>query len=145
MYGATIADGIDDTYVSNDASFSKFVSTLNTLKPTLIVAGSRGAELVARLLEEDGETYEGTVLLLGPVYLSRVIDTKRKNHIVIVHGSMDKNENIESVRGLIANNHKQTTLIEATNKGHNLKFENKKELLNVIHYVVTKKYVELIH
>ena len=127
MYGATIADGIDDTYVSNDASFSKFVSTLNTLKPTLIVAGSRGAELVARLLEEDGETYEGTVLLLGPVYLSRVIDTKRKNHIVI------------------ANNHKQTTLIEATNKGHNLKFENKKELLNVIHYVVTKKYVELIH
>jgi hypothetical protein len=39
MYGVTIADGIDDTYVSNDASFSKFISTLNTLKQTLIVAG----------------------------------------------------------------------------------------------------------
>ena len=50
MSGVTIATGIDKTYVSNDESFTKFVNTIETIKPTLIVAGSRGAELVARLL-----------------------------------------------------------------------------------------------
>lgn len=48
--GVTIATGIDKHYVSNDESFTKFVNTIETIKPTLIVAGSRGVELVARLL-----------------------------------------------------------------------------------------------
>lgn len=135
MCGITIAEGIDSDYVSNDTSFTKFVGTIETLRPTLIVAGSRGAELVARLLEEAADKYKGTILLLGPVYLSRVFDAKSKNRVVIVHGSKDKNENIESVRGLVASHHKKATLIEATNKGHDLSFEKKSVLANVMRYV----------
>ena len=135
MSGVTIADGIDKTYMSNDSSFKKFVNTIETIKPTLIVAGSRGAELVARLLEEAHGKYKGKILLFGAVYLTRVFDANKKNALILVHGAHDKNEKIESVRGLVANHKKNATLIEAKNKGHDMNFEDKSTLLNVIRYV----------
>ena len=135
MSGVTIADGIDKTYVSNDESFKKFVNTIETIKPTLIVAGSRGAELVARLLEEAHDKYKGKVLLFGGVHLTRVFDANKKNALILVHGAQDKNEKIESVRGLVANHNKKATLIEAKNKGHDMNFEDKSLLVNVIRYV----------
>ena len=140
MSGVTIADGIDKTYMSNDSSFKKFVNTIETIKPTLIVAGSRGAELVARLLEElymknTRVKYKGKILLFGAVHLTRVFDANKKNALILVHGAHDKNEKIESVRGLVANHKKNATLIEAKNKGHDMNFEDKSTLLNVIRYV----------
>ena len=134
MSGVTIADGIDKTYVSNNESFKKFVNTIETIKPTLIVAGSRGAELVARLLEEAHDKYKGKILLFGAVHLTRVFDANKKNALILVHGAQDKNEKIESVRGLVVN-HKKAKLVEANNKGHDMNFEDKSVLVNVIRYV----------
>ena len=135
MNGVTIADGIDKTYVSNDSSFIKFVNTIETIKPTLIVAGSRGAELIARLLEEAYDKYNGKILLFGAVYLTRVFEANKKNALILVHGVYDENEKIESVRGLVANHNRKATLIEAKNKGHDMNFEDKSVLVNVIRYV----------
>ena len=135
MSGVTIADGIDKTYVSNDESFKKFVNTIESIKPTLIVAGSRGAELVARLLEEAHDKYKGKILLFGAVYLTRVFDANKNNCLILVHGAQDKNEQIESVRGLVANHTRKATLVEAKNKGHDMNFEDKSVLVNVIRYV----------
>ena len=136
MCGVYVAQGIDKDYVSDNASFTNFVKTLETLKPTLIVAGSRGAELVARLLEKAADTYDGTILLFGAVHLSRVFDADTKNRLMIVHGSLDENEKIEAVRWLVAHNNKRAKLIEATDKGHALSFENKSVLVNLMRYAM---------
>jgi hypothetical protein len=134
MSGVNIANGIDNTYVSNDESFTKFVHTIETIKPTLIVAGSRGAELVARLLKDVSDKYKGKILLFGAVQLTQVFEANNNNlWLVLVHGVKDSNEQINSVRGLVAA-HKKAKLIEAKDKGHNLIFEES-VLANVIRYV----------
>lgn len=144
MRGVTIARGIDRDYASNDDSFEKFVGTIATIRPTLIVAGSRGAELVARVLKDNiaSKQYGGPILLFGPVFLSDVFEAKRKNKLFIVHGSDDKNEQIGGVRALVAthNNKKlspqqgASTLIEATTQGHSLSFP-KQTMSNILKYV----------
>lgn len=141
--GVTIADGISRDYAANDASFAKFAATVETLRPTVIVAGSRGTELVTRLFSDSGSSkspYHGAVLLFGPVHLSALFDAlrSRKNRLVIVHGTKDQNEKIESVRGLVAGRSRTTRLVEATTKGHDMSFDEndgKRTMRRVIRYV----------
>lgn len=128
--GVTIAKGIDKHYVSNDESYIKFVSTVETIRPTLIIAGSRGTELVARFINE----YKGAIMILGGVHITTLFETNPKNKILLVHGSEDVNEKIEVVRGL-AHKHK-AKLVEATTKGHDMSFDNKQTLVNLIQYAL---------
>lgn len=128
--GVTIAKGIDKHYVSNDDSFEKFVNTVETIRPTLIIAGSRGTELVTRFIKD----YKGAIMILGGVHLSKLFETNPKNKILLVHGSEDVNERIKVVRGL-AHKHK-AKLVEATTKGHDMSFDNKQTLVNLIQYAL---------
>lgn len=123
--GVTIAEGIDTHYVSNDSSFNKFVATVETVRPTLIVAGSRGTELVTRLFKDTPKKYSESVLLLGPVHLSELFDAlkSKRNRLFIVHGTKDTNEPIGMVRALVTGRTQTTRLVEATTKGHNLNFD----------------------
>ena len=128
--GIAIAKGIDKHYVSNDESFKKFVSTVETIRPTLIIAGSRGTELVARFIKD----YKGAIMILGGVHITTLFETNPKNKILLVHGSEDVNEKIKVVRGL-AHKHK-AKLVEATTKGHDMSFDNKQTLVNLIQYAL---------
>ena len=133
MKNVTIAEGIDYAYVDNKSSLSKFHNTLETMKPSMIIAGSRGAELITALLTKYPDFYKDRIVLFGPVHLKKLFDAVNNNNkLTIVHGVLDNNEKIDNVRGLVSNK-KNTHLIEATTQGHKLEFE-KHVLNNVINY-----------
>ena len=141
MKNVTIAEGIDNDYVNNKTSVSKFHNTLETIKPTMIIAGSRGAELITSLLTKypciidrsDGKSQiKDKIVLFGSVHLKKLFDAINNNKLTIVHGVLDDNEKIDNVRGLVSNR-KNTHLIEATRQGHKLEFD-KNVLNNVINY-----------
>lgn len=133
MKNVTIAEGIDNDYVNNKASVSKFHNTLETIKPTMIIAGSRGAELITSLMTKYPDFYKEKIVLFGPVHLKKLFDAINNNKLTIVHGVLDDNEKIDNVRGLVSNRKKHTHLIEATRQGHKLEFD-KNVLNNVINY-----------
>ena len=133
MKNVTIAEGIDNDYVNNKASISKFHNTLETIKPTMIIAGSRGAELITSLLTKYPDFYKDKIVLFGPVHLKKLFDAINNNKLTIVHGVLDDNEKIDNVRGLVSSRKKNTYLIEATIQGHKLEFD-KNVLNNVINY-----------
>ena len=135
-----ILPGLDFDYVDNDASFEQFVHHMLTNEPMAvdtIIAGSRGAELIARILEEDplrGTIHERfTILLFGPVHLNRIVPSSN-NKIVIVHGVHDTNDRIKSVRAYTERHQPHVTLIEVDNKGHNLAFEQTQHLLDIVYF-----------
>jgi len=140
MKGVSIANGINNTYVNDNSSFQSFEHTMTTLKPDVLVAGSRGTALITRILSHNSDAYKGSILLFGPVHLRELIDTLKKspyskrNKLVIVHGTHDTNERIETVRGLVAT-YSHATLIEATTKGHDMGFDNKQTVINVVDFV----------
>ena len=133
MKHVTIAEGIDYAYVDNKSSLSKFHNTLETINPTMIIAGSRGTELITALLTKYPDFYKDKIVLFGPVHLKKLFDAINNNKLTIVHGVLDDNEKIDNVRGLVSNRKKHTHLIEATIQGHKLEFD--KNVLNkVINY-----------
>jgi hypothetical protein len=138
--GVSIAHGVNNIYVNDNASFISFEHTIHTLKPDVIVAGSRGTALITRMLSHDPSAYKGTILLFGPVHLHELIDIlkmspySKRNKLVIVHGTNDTNERIENVRALVSM-YSHATLIEATTKGHDMGFNNKQIIMNIIDFV----------
>lgn len=133
MKNITIAEGINKDYVNDEKSLVKFYHTIETIKPFLIIAGSRGAELVTDLLKKYPNVYKNRILLFGPVHLCKLFDIIDTNKLTIVHGLKDTNEKIENVRGLVFNRKKNTFLIEDTLKGHKLEFDEQ-TLNNIIRY-----------
>lgn len=136
-YSIHFTDGIHDTDVDDDQSFTSLLDTITRVKPTLIVAGSRGTTLMTRLLTLIPSAYEGGVLLLGPVHLRplmETIETRSIRKLVIVHGVHDFNERIDTVRRVVATSSAPVTLIEATTAGHNMAFEHVETLHNVVEY-----------
>lgn len=123
-----IATGIDHHYVNNDDSFYKFIYQMKEFTPDVIVAGSRGAELVARVLSSgESELLKNCkILLFGPVYLQDLLckNNVHNNPIIIVHGKHDVNERIEMVRSAVEtfDCKKVCTLIE-TNHGHDMSMD----------------------
>lgn len=121
-----IATGIDHDYVNNDESFQNFVRQMKEFTPDVIVAGSRGAELVARVLSSESELLKNCkILLFGAVYLQDLLCKNNfNNQIIIVHGKHDVNERIEIVRSAVETCHckQDCTLIE-TNNGHDMSMD----------------------
>tara|TARA_Y100000389_G_C17374900_1_gene471121 strand:+ start:381 stop:956 length:576 start_codon:yes stop_codon:yes gene_type:complete len=135
MKNVTIVDGINKYYTNDPDSLIKFVGTLETIKPTMIIAGSRGTKLLTTLFTKYPETYNNKIILFGPVHLDQ-FSQKLSNRIkvTIVHGSQDSNEKIGNVRALVSNK-KNIQLIEATRQGHSLQFEP-----NTINHIINYAY-----
>jgi hypothetical protein len=121
-----IATGIDHDYVNNDESFQNFIRQTNAFTPDVIVAGSRGTELVARVLSSESEILKNCkILLFGAVYLQDLLCKNNfNNQIIIVHGKHDVNERIEMVRSAVETCHckQHCTLIE-TNNSHDMSMD----------------------
>lgn len=118
--GAVIAESVDMNYPED--SIKDFVSTVNVIKPTIIIAGSRGTELLRELLKNTNVThYPKCIILFGPVHLQAFFKAVKKDtqvKILVVHGTKDGNEKIESVRSLVQKFNAK--LVEVTNQGHSL-------------------------
>jgi hypothetical protein len=58
------------------------------------------------------------------------------NRLVIVHGTLDLIESIDTVRASVAarNTHVHTTLLEAIKAGHKLAFKEKGMIIDIIEY-----------
>lgn len=131
--------GLDFDYVDSDESFEQFVHHMLTHEHTpvdMIVAGSRGAELIARILAEAPFT-NCTILLFGPIHLNRIVPSSN-NKIVIVHGVDDTNERIDSVRAYTQRHQPNVTLIEVDDNGHDLAFEETKPIRDIINFVFSQ-------
>ena len=129
IHNITLADNIDPTYTSNDQSFEAVVKTIEDLQPALVIAGSRGVELVSRLVSVNSEQ---RFMLLGGVHFDGVMNGENK--ILLVHGTNDPNEKIEIVRGITYNNKSRVRLVEVPSKSHDLNFDNKEAIINLIKY-----------
>ena len=123
------ANNIDPIYTSNDQSFESVVKTIVELRPSLVIAGSRGTELVSRLITVNSEQ---RFMLLGGVHLDGVMNGENK--ILLVHGTEDPNEKIEIVRGLTFKNKSRVKLVEVPSKSHDLSFDNKETIMDLINY-----------
>lgn len=122
--GAVILENIDRDYPEN--SYDDFLTVLRSLKPTLVVAGSRGTALVTAALRSDEVKFK--VLLFGPTKLFEYFQANQQNtKTTIVHGTNDPNEKIQQVRSYVSN---KTKLIEVTTQGHSLDIQSNK--LNTI-------------
>lgn len=132
-----VVEDMNDHYPEDDPSFTQLLHRLKQSTPTLLIAGSRGTSLLTRMLLHAPTAYKGTLLVLGPVHLRELIDTLEglPNRLVIVHGTHDPNERIEHVRRLVASC-VNATLVEATNKSHDMGFDQKETLVEVIEYVL---------
>lgn len=124
-----IATGIDHHYVNNDESFQNFIRQIKEFTPDVIVAGSRGTELVARVLSSDNKSElvkNCKILLFGPVYLQDLLckNNVHNNAIIIVHGKHDMNERIEMVRSAVETcDCKQVCTLIETNHGHDMSMD----------------------
>jgi len=66
--GAIIAESVDKNYPED--SIKDFVGTVNLVKPTVVIAGSRGTELVREMLKNTNVThFPKCIILFGPVHL----------------------------------------------------------------------------
>lgn len=127
--------GLDFDYVNSDESFERFMHHMLTNEPKpvdMIVAGSRGAELIARI----APFTNCTILLFGPVYLNRIVPSSN-NKIVIVHGVHDTNERIESVRAYTERHQPHVTLIEVNNRGHDLSLDAR-HIRNIVDFSLNR-------
>jgi hypothetical protein len=112
--GAVIAKGVDTNYPAE--SVKDFVATVNLIKPSVIVAGSRGTELVRETLKK---TSVKCVILFGPVHLREFFKAVNDGtKVLVVHGVDDGNERIETVRALV--DYKKAKLVEVNQQGHSL-------------------------
>lgn len=124
--GAVILENIDRDYPEN--SIEDFLTVLRSLKPALVVAGSRGTALVTAALRSDEAKFK--VLLFGPTKLFEYFQANRNTKTTIVHGTSDPNEQIQQVRSYVSN---KTKLIEVTTQGHSLDIQSNK-LNTVVKY-----------
>jgi hypothetical protein len=128
-----IVEGIHTSNVNSNSSLESLLRTINAYDPELIIAGSRGAQLIAALFQR--EVYKGRVLLFGPTKVKYLFESNENNNvIVIVHGAQDQNEKIERVRMLV--DEFKHRLVEASNKGHDMGFKDRSYLLHCIRYTL---------
>jgi len=126
---------IDWNDVTTDESIQYTREVVRNYKPDLIMAGSRGADLVAEIIKE----YDGRILLFGPVHLDDVfkennIDSSQKNVIIVVHGQNDPNMRINRVRFLV--NESKQKLIEIENMGHTFEFNDSSKIKLLVNYAL---------
>jgi UDP-glucose 6-dehydrogenase len=129
-FGAVIAKGVDTNYPTE--SVKEFVATVNLINPSVIVAGSRGTELVREMFKK---TTVKCVILFGPVHLReffKVVDDRTK--VLVVHGVDDVNEKIQTVRSLVQD-YKKAKLVEIHRQGHSLNISDS-SLRKLVHYGV---------
>ena len=113
--GAVVAKGVDTNYPAE--SVKDFVATVNLIKPSVIVAGSRGTELVRETLKKISVK---CVILFGPVHLREFLKAVNDGtKVLVVHGVDDGNERIETVRALVRD-YRNTKLVEVNKQGHSL-------------------------
>jgi hypothetical protein len=132
-----IVEGIDRMYADSDESVNSLLRAMDPIAPDVIVAGSRGTELVTRLMNEYHGLIKCRILLFGPIKLNALFHSNKeyKSNFVIVHGKEDKNEKIEKVRCLVADRSNHVTLIEAR-KGHNMSFKHRQTVRNILKYTI---------
>lgn len=126
--GAVILENIDRDYPEN--SIDDFLTVLRSLKPTLVVAGSRGTALITAALRYSDLKF--TVLLFGPTKLFEYFQANHNTKTTIVHGTNDQNEKIQKVRSYVSS---KTKLIEVTTQGHSLDIQTKK-LNDIVNYSI---------
>lgn len=131
---------IDWDDVTTEESVAYARNEISKYSPDLIIAGSRGADLVAEMIQY----YNGSILLFGPVRLDDVFEknnapnaSSQKNAVVVVHGQNDTNMRINRVRYLV-NNSKQE-LIEMENMEHTLKFDDPAQIELLVNYALRLK------
>ena len=117
--GSHVADCVDRDYP--EESIETFIKLTNDMKPSVIVAGSRGTGLVRAFLKKIKGTTVTRVVLFGPVHLLVFFEACPTTlNVLIVHGKHDTNERINTVRGLVQEF--RATLVE-TNQAHGLNME----------------------
>ena len=91
------------------------------IKPKVVIAGSRGTALVREMLKTT--VVPKWIILFGPVHLSEFfkISKDKQVKILIVHGTKDGNEKIETVRSLVQEH--KAKLVEIRDQGHSLNIE----------------------
>tara|TARA_B110000971_G_scaffold219411_1_gene260483 strand:- start:5231 stop:5980 length:750 start_codon:yes stop_codon:yes gene_type:complete len=142
-YLVTKDGAIDWNDVTTEESIAYTMNTVREYKPDLIIAGSRGADLVLEIIKE----YKCRFLLFGPVHLDDVftentnVTSSQKNVIVVVHGQDDNNMRINRVRYLVNENNQH--LVEIENMGHTLRFNESSNIRLLVDYALEVKIGEL--
>ena len=129
--GSVKAEGVDKDYP--EESLKEFVSTVNMLKPNVIVAGSRGTALVREMLKSTNVDLPKYVILFGPVHLRDFFKSSKGKQVkvLIVHGTKDDNEKIATVRSLVQEY--KAKLIELRDQKHSLNI-NQNNLKTIVKY-----------
>ena len=129
--GSVKAEGVNKDYPED--SINDFVSTVNMLKPTVVVAGSRGTALVRSMLERKKVDLPKYIILFAPVHLGDFFESSRgkKVKILIVHGTKDDNQKIETVRSLVQEY--KAKLIELRDQKHSLNI-NENNIRTIVRY-----------
>jgi len=129
--GSVKADGINNDYP--EESIKEFVSTVNMLKPKVVVAGSRGTALVREMLKKTNTYVPKYVILFGPVHLRDFFKSSQGKQvkILVVHGTKDDNEKITTVRSLVQEYNAK--LVELEDQKHSLNI-NENDIRTIVKY-----------
>ena len=130
--GSVKADGVNNDYP--EESIKEFVSTVNMLKPKVIVAGSRGTALIREMLKKINTDLPKYVILFGPVHLRDFFKSSQGKQvkILVVHGTKDDNEKITTVRSLVQEYNAK--LIEMKDQKHSLHNMNETNIETIVKY-----------
>jgi len=109
----------------------KVMKAIEEVKPTVLVAGSRGGKIVAKLLASG--KWKGRTLLFGAMATAEATQCD-DCPLLIVHGTRDTLNPIERVRRNVAGS--SATLEEIVDGGHSLAFSDN-EMERIIHRVNT--------
>jgi len=129
--GSVKAEGVHNDYP--EESIKEFVSTINMLKPKVVVAGSRGTALVREMLKNTNIDLPKYIILFAPVHLRDFFKSSKGKHvkILIVHGTKDDNEKITTVRSLVQEY--SAKLIELRDQTHSLNI-NENNIRTIVKY-----------
>lgn len=125
--GAVVADHLDHNYPED--SKDVFAKTVESVKPQVIVCGSRGTRLL-----ECCACHVDTVILFAPTRLREFFEKRPTTTVFIIHGVHDTNEQIGFVRQLVEQQ-QATHLIEVDSE-HSLSIDTQQfeKILNYCYY-----------
>jgi hypothetical protein len=132
--GSHVADCVDRDYP--EESIEMFSKLSDHMRPSVIIAGSRGTVLISEFLKKLHFTDSTTdIVLFGPVHLREFFEAcsttcpYRTFNILVVHGIHDTNERITTVRSNVQEF--KATLVEM-NQGHglNIQYDSLHKLIN---------------
>jgi hypothetical protein len=139
-FGAVVADHLDPNYPED--STEVFVKTVESVKPQMVVCGSRGTRLLECCM-----CHIDMIVLFSPTRLREFFESRptstTTSRVVLIHGVHDPNEHIGFVRQLVEQEqatNKNTHLVEVDDN-HSLSSINQTDRFEkILNYCVNYYY-----